>query len=75
MRSLLRANLDEFLESGAKLLANWVTAGGELDLKRADIYLKALEFKVPKLGRLEHTGKDGEALKVSVNIHLGGSDA
>lgn len=68
VRSILRANLDEFLDKGAKLLASWVIDGGELDLERANVYLRALEFKVPKLGRTELTSADGGPLQVSINI-------
>jgi hypothetical protein len=39
--------------------------------KRLDLYLRALEFHVPKLARQEHTGKDGEDLV----LHISGSDA
>jgi hypothetical protein len=32
--------------------------------KAADLILRAAEYHVPKLARMEHTGKDGEPVKV-----------
>jgi len=33
--------------------------------KAADLYLRAIEYHIPKLARTELTGKDGGALEVS----------
>jgi hypothetical protein len=35
--------------------------------KAVDLWLKMLEYNIPKLGRTEVTGKDGDDVKVSVS--------
>jgi hypothetical protein len=37
--------------------------------KWMDSYLRAIEYHIPKLGRTELTGADGEKLSVSVQIN------
>lgn len=44
----------------------WILAAGKEDpAKGADLLLRLAEYHVPKLGRLEHTGKDGGPVRVS----------
>ncbi len=53
-----------FAEENASKFAEWIhtLAYGDGDLvkpdpgKAADLYLKAIEYHIPKLGRLEHAG-------------------
>ena len=39
--------------------------------KAADLFLKVLEYHIPKLARSEHTGADGDALfPTDINVHV-----
>lgn len=61
-----RANLTEIigevLEANAAQLNEWLNLIDD-PAKKVDLYLKALEFKVPKLGRTELAGSGGGALE------------
>lgn len=61
----VREAIARFAQSTVEDFARWVS---EIDdpAKRCDIYLKALEYHVPKLSRAEVTGEDGGALTVQV---------
>jgi hypothetical protein len=45
----------------------WLARGAKKNpLHAADIFMRMLEYHIPKLGRVEHTGKDGEALTIQI---------
>jgi len=62
----VRAAIAVFAEQGAPKLQEWIerVAEGFGDVKpdpgkAADLYLKAIEYHIPKLARQEHVGADG----------------
>ena len=56
-----------FAENNVHKLEEWLTRVAEGDpAKAADIYIKVLEYHVPKLARTELSGNDGEPLKIEV---------
>lgn len=61
----VREAIARFAQSTVEDFARWVA---EIDdpAKRCDIYLKAIEYHIPKLSRAEVTGGDGGALTVQV---------
>lgn len=54
----VRAAIARFAEENVDKLAQWI---GEVNdpYKRAELFLKALEYHIPKLAREEQTGADG----------------
>jgi hypothetical protein len=61
-----------FAEGNAHKLQEWLddvamgVGGNRPDpAKAADLYLRAIEYHIPKLARTELTGKDGGALEMS----------
>lgn len=49
-------------------LEGWLTrVAKKQPAKAADIFLRALEYHIPKLGRTEHTGKDGAAVVIEIH--------
>lgn len=36
--------------------------------KRMDLYLRAIEYHIPKLGRTEHTGEGGGPVRQSMDV-------
>lgn len=78
----VRQAVAAFAENNAENFAEWIKtlAYGDGDQvkpdpgKAADLYLKAIEYHIPKLGRIEHTGKDGGALTVQI-VRFGDSSA
>lgn len=68
----VRKAIASFAEKNVPKLERWVAEVAKTDPGRAtDLTLRAIEYHMPKLGRTELTGKDGEALKVSIKIDLG----
>lgn len=68
----VREAIAVFAEGNAHKLQEWLDdvasgAGGNRPdpAKAADLYLRAIEYHIPKLARTELTGKDGGALEVS----------
>jgi len=59
----VREAIAEFAQANVIHMSKWLN---QIDdpAKRLDLYLRALEYHVPKLGRTEHTGKDGEDIRV-----------
>jgi hypothetical protein len=64
-----------FAEDNAESFAEWIktVAYGDGDQvkpdpgKAADLYLKAIEYHIPKLGRVEHTGKNGGPVVIAAS--------
>lgn len=63
----VRQAVAAFAQENAHKFAEWINtlAYGDGDQvkpdpgKAADLYLKAIEYHIPKLGRIEHTGENG----------------
>ena len=66
----VRAAIAVFAQAHVGQMGAWLLEV-EDPAKRLDLYLRAIEYHIPKLGRVEHTGKDGDDLKVIIQ----GSDA
>lgn len=71
----VRAVIAGFAERNAHKVEEWINAvaagnpvhGRPPDPGKAvDLYLRAIEYHIPKLGRTELTGKDGKALTMVV---------
>lgn len=70
----VRKAIAAFAEGTADQFSEWIQtlAYGDGDQvkpdpgKAADLWLKAIEYHVPKLGRVEHTGEGGGPLVVEV---------
>ncbi len=71
----VRKAIAAFAEGNAAFFAEWIhtLAYGDGDQvkpdpgKAADLYLKAIEYHIPKLGRTEHVGDNGGAMKFEVS--------
>ncbi len=61
----VRAAIARFAESTVEDFARWV-AEIEDPAKRCDIYLKAIEYHIPKLARSEVVGDGGGPIRVTV---------
>jgi len=68
----VREAIAVFAEGNAHKLQEWLddvamgVGGNRPDpAKAADLYLRAIEYHIPKLARTELTGKDGGALEMS----------
>lgn len=68
-----------FAENNVSKLEEWLNKTAEGDPennvkpdpgKAADLFLKVIEYHIPKLNRTEHTGKDGDAIKTITRIEL-----
>jgi hypothetical protein len=56
----VRAAIARFAEGNVENLNAWIAAVAESDPGRAlDLYLKAIEYHIPKLSRAEVTGEGG----------------
>lgn len=62
-----------FAENNVSKLEQWLNATANGDIvngvkpdpgKAADLFLKAIEYHIPKLGRVEHTGEGGGPVQV-----------
>jgi hypothetical protein len=63
----VRAAIAIFAEANAEHMGEWLLAVDD-PAKRLDLYLRALEYHIPKLARQEHTGKDGEAIEHNLTV-------
>lgn len=74
----VRAAIAVFAEGNAHKLQDWLDRIAEGSdgvrpdpAKAADLYLRAIEYHIPKLARTEVTGQDGGPVEVSgINIKL-----
>lgn len=58
-----------FAEANAPTLQKWLDRIAETDPARAaDLYLRALEYYVPKLARREVSGPDGEPIEKNQSL-------
>ena len=68
----VREAIAVFANGNVDRLQEWLDAIAEDDpAKAADLFVKLLEYHIPKLARSEHTGAEGEALfptEVNVNV-------
>lgn len=67
----VREAIAVFAEDNVGKLQEWLDKiGGDDPVKAADLYVRLLEYHVPKLARSEHTGKDGaELFPTDVNVN------
>jgi hypothetical protein len=68
----VRAAIAAFAEGNAHKLQDWLdrvaegSGGNKPDpAKAADLYLRAIEYHIPKLARTEVTGQDGGPVEIS----------
>lgn len=61
----VREAIAVFAKSHVHEMSNWLNAIPD-PAKRLDLYLRALEYHVPKLGRVELTGQDGGPFQVII---------
>lgn len=67
--SFIREVLIRFGGDNAEKLQGWLNEVASKDPAKAfELYLKALEFGIPKLKAIEHSGKDGEGLNFIVRV-------
>lgn len=65
----VRAIIAEFADAYAPRFVGWVDRIARDDPKSAaDLYLRALEYHLPKIGRVELTGEDGGAIKGAITF-------
>lgn len=65
----VRAAIAKIAESKAHLVEGWLSRVAKEDPGRAvDLYLRLIEYHIPKLSRAEVTGAGGGGLQVSVTI-------
>lgn len=62
----VREAIAAFAEDNAPKLAAWL-AEIEDPAKRFELYLRAIEYHVPKLARTEHVGEGGGPMKISIS--------
>jgi hypothetical protein len=62
-----REAIAAFVDANAEKLQTWLDAIAEDSPKDAfNCFLALVEYHVPKLGRIEHTGKDGGAVEHAI---------
>lgn len=67
--SFIREQLTCLAGNNVKNLQIWLDKVAKEDPAKAfELYLKALEFGIPKLKAIEHSGKDGEGLNFIVRV-------
>ncbi len=54
----VRAAIATFASANVEKMGEWLNSV-EDPAKKLDLYLRAIEYHIPKLGRQEHTGADG----------------
>jgi hypothetical protein len=65
----VRVAIAAFAERNAPNLSRWLDRVAKTDPARAaEIYLRAIEYHVPKLARTEITGKDGGPVEQSLEV-------
>lgn len=67
----VRAAIAVFAQAHVGAMSKWLIEV-EDPAKRLDLYLRALEFYMPKLARSEHTGADGNPIAF---VNLSGDDS
>jgi len=66
----VRAMIAKVAEENATAFGRWLARVAKDDpAKAADLYLKAIEYHIPKLARTEVTGKDGEPVRIVASTH------
>jgi len=69
----VRAAIAMFAEANVSKLQEWLQATADGDpengvkpdpAKAADLYLKAIEYHIPKQARIEHTGEGGGPVQI-----------
>lgn len=72
----VREAIAAFAEANVDKMGEWLAAVADGDAeqerkadpgKALDLYLRAIEYHIPKLGRTELTGKDGKSLLVTLS--------
>ncbi|MEY4760673.1 MAG: hypothetical protein RLZZ200_529 [Pseudomonadota bacterium] len=64
----VRAAIALFAQKNAAKFEQWISRTSRKDpAKAADLYLRAIEYHIPKLQRTEVTGLDGGALSVELS--------
>lgn len=67
----VRAAVVKMAEGMAGEVQEWIHEISEQDkVKAVELWLKVIEYHIPKIGRVEHTGKDGQALPDGIRIYL-----
>mgnify|MGYP000899085298 CR=1 FL=1 len=66
----VRAAIAAFAQDNFGQMSEWLNQI-EDPAKRMDLYLRAIEYHIPKLGRIEHTGQNGGPFQVTIQ----GADA
>lgn len=69
----VRAAIAAFAEANVDKLTEWLNDIPE-PAKRLELYLRALEYHIPKLGRTEHTGEGGGPVQHAVSVNFIGTD-
>lgn len=61
----VREAIARFAQSTVPQFQEWINRVAQEDpAKAADLFLKAIEYHIPKLARTEVTGMDGDPIKV-----------
>lgn len=61
----VREAIARFAQSTVPQFQEWINRVAQEDpAKTADLFLKAIEYHIPKLARTEVTGMDGDPIKV-----------
>ena len=65
----VREAIAEFAEGNIDRLQGWLDdIAADDPSKAADLFLKLLEYHVPKLGRVEHSGPNGDSIPVKAEV-------
>ena len=59
----VRAAIAVFAQANVGKMEEWLLEVKD-PAKRLDLYLRAIEYHLPKLGRLEHTGAEGGPIEL-----------
>ena len=67
----VRESIAIFANQNVTRLQEWLDRIAEDDpAKASDLFVKLLEYHVPKLARTEHSGKISHAFPTSINVNL-----
>ena len=67
----VRATIALIAERNVEKLETWLTEVGANDpAKAADLYLRMIEYHIPKLSRAEHSGPNGSAIPTTLRLEL-----
>ena len=64
----VRQAIAVFAQANVENMSVWLNEI-EDPAKRLDLYLRAIEYHLPKLGRLEHTGAEGGPVEIIAKWH------